>query len=104
MLCAMRGYRAVILTNSKCSKEKCDSIRCYGAELIVVPDNVCYMEEEVRLAAENPDWFSVDQYNNLDNPAAHAATTGKEIWRQTDGLVTHFVAAGSTGGTVSGAG
>ena len=57
-----------------------------------------------RLARENPDWFSVDQYNNQSNPEAHYQSTGPEIWTQTGGRVTHFVAAGSTGGTVTGVG
>lgn len=104
MQCGMRGYRAVILTNSKCSQEKMDAIRAYGADLRVVPEGTCYMEEEFRLAKANPDWFSVNQYDNLDNPLAHYQTTGPEIWAQTAGEVTHFLAAGSTGGTISGTG
>jgi len=105
MLCAMRGYKAVIITNEKCSVEKQDSIRCYGAELMVVSaaDGVDYMEEEIRLADENPDWFSVDQYNNQSNPEAHFMGTGTEIFAQCP-EITHFVAAGSTGGTITGVG
>ena len=53
---------------------------------------------------ENPAWFSVNQYNNLDNPEAHLHSTGPEIFEQTCGQVTHFVMAGSTGGTISGVG
>jgi len=110
MLCAMRGYKCVITTDPKCSKEKCDSIRSYGAELIVTASGLSadhpdqYMNLANRLAKENPDWFDVDQYENLDNPAAHYSSLGPEIWEQTNGTVTHFVAAGSTGGTVSGTG
>ena len=104
MISAMRGYKAVIITNAKCSKEKCDAIKAYGAELMVVPSGVDYMQKETDLAIENPSWFSVNQYDNLDNPQAHYQGTGAEIYQQTFGRVTHFVAAGSTGGTVSGVG
>jgi cysteine synthase len=104
MISAMRGYKAVIITNAKCSKEKCDAIRAYGAELMITPDGVDYMQKETDLAIENPSWFSVNQYDNLDNPQAHYQGTGAEIYQQTFGRVTHFVAAGSTGGTVSGVG
>lgn len=56
------------------------------------------------LAAENEGWFDVNQYDNLDNPEGHYRTLGPEIWMQTNGKVTHFVAGGSTGGTISGTG
>jgi len=104
MLAAMKGYQAVIITNAKCSAEKCASITAYGARLIITPTGVDYMEEEYKMARENPDWFSVDQYNNAANPEAHYQSTGPEIWAQTGGKVTHFVAAGSTGGTITGVG
>ena len=110
MVAAMRGYRAVITTSGKCSSEKIDSIRAYGAVVIVCPDGVSedhpdhYMNVATRLAAENDDWFDVNQYDNLQNPEAHYGSLGPEIWDQTNGSVTHFVAAGSTGGTISGNG
>jgi cysteine synthase len=104
MMCALKGYDCVIITNSKCSEEKCASIRAYGAKLLISEPGQDYMQMELDLADENPTWFSVNQYNNLDNPGAHFASTGPEIWEQTHGLVTDFVAAGSTGGTVSGTG
>jgi len=104
MMCAIRGYKAVVITNDKCSEEKKAAIRAYGAELLISPPGACYMQMETDLADENPDWFSVDQYNNLDNPNGHYRSTGPEIYEQTDGEVTHFVAAGSTGGTISGIG
>ena len=108
MLCAAKGYKCVITTSPKCSKEKMDAIRAYGAKLLVSkagakegsPDH--YMMMAKSLAEENPDWFDVDQYDNLDNAAAHYHSLGPEIWRQTKGSVSHFVAAGSTGGTISG--
>jgi len=64
------------------------------------PDH--YMNVATRLAAENEDWFDVNQYDNLQNPEAHYNSLAPEIWEQTDGAVTHFIAAGSTGGTISG--
>jgi len=104
MISAMRGYHAMIITNRKCSKEKQDAIKAYGAELVVVQDGVNYMDEEQRLATENPNWFSVNQYENPLNSRAHYNTTGNEIWNQTQGTVTDFVAGGSTGGTITGVG
>lgn len=98
------GCRCVVLTNDKCSQEKVSAIQLYGAEVHIVPDGVCYMAEETRLANENPDWFSVNQYDNLDNPEAHYYTLGPEIWAQTEGRITDFVMAVSTGGTISGVG
>jgi cysteine synthase len=62
------------------------------------------MQMETDFADANPDWFSVNQYDNLANPEAHFKTTGPEIFQQTCGTVTHFVMAGSTGGTISGVG
>ena len=102
MLAAARGYRAVIVTSSKCSKEKMDAIRAYGAELRVDDGN--YMAAADALAAAHPDWFNVSQYKNPLNPRAHYATLGPEIWQQTGGRATHLVCGGSTGGTISGAG
>jgi len=111
MLCAMRGYKCIITTNQKCSKEKMDSIKAYGAELIVGPEGVSadspkhYMNIPLELIKADPQtYFDVNQYENPRNPEAHYATLGPEIWKQTAGTVTHFVAAGSTGGTVSGVG
>jgi cysteine synthase len=79
------------------------SIRAYGAELRVVADGVDYMDEANRLARENG-WYDVDQYDNLANMRAHQESMAPEIFQQTEGTVTHFVAGGSTGGTVSGVG
>lgn len=104
MMCAIKGYKAVVITNEKCSGEKRAAIKAYGAELIISDPDKCYMQMETDLAKANPAWFSVDQYNNLNNPEGHYRSTAPEIWRQTDGEVTHFVAAGSTGGTISGIG
>lgn len=109
MFASMKGYKPVIITNQKTSQEKQDIMKAYGAELIVGPAGVPsdspdhYMNMASRMAEENG-WYDVDQYNNLKNPEAYYKTLGPEIWAQTDQKVTHFVAAGSTGGTISGVG
>eukprot|EP01135_Chromosphaera_perkinsii_P001796 Nk52_evm65s210 gene=Nk52_evmTU65s210 len=108
MLCAMRGYKAIVITNEKCSKEKVDTLYAYGAEVIVVPSGVPadhpehYQNVEKRLCEENPSFYGVNQYDNPLNPEAYYLSLGPEIWEQTNGEVTHLVAAGSTGGTISG--
>ena len=111
MMCAMRGYPCIITTSTKCSVEKMNAIKAYGAKLLVSPpgvkegDAMHYMEMARTLAREsNGDVFDVDQYDTQSNPKAHFDTLGPEIWRQTGGEITHFVAAGSTGGTISGTG
>ena len=103
MVGAMRGYKVIIVTNAKCSQEKMDSIQAYGAELIVVEDGVDYMDEANRLAAENG-WFDVNQYDNPANSKAHEETLAPELLADTGGAITHFVAGGSTGGTITGVG
>jgi len=110
MLAAMRGYNAVITTSPKCSEEKIATIRAYGAEIIVSKAGLdddhpeSYMNIAKTMAEENEGWFDINQYDNLDNPEGHYRTLGPEIWSQTVGRVTHFVAGGSTGGTISGTG
>jgi len=110
MMAAMRGYKYIAITNKKCSEEKRDSMRAYGGELIVAADGLAadhpehYVNLEATLCARNKGYFGVDQYENPDNPVAYYKTLGPEIWEQTAGRVTHFVAGGSTGGTVSGTG
>lgn len=101
MLSATLGLNAVIITSPKCSKEKMSAIRAYGATLHIEQD---YMGAEIRLAKENPNWLSFDQYNNRLNSEAHYLGTGTEVWEQTNGEVTHFVMSASTGGTISGVG
>mmetsp|Transcript_21615 Transcript_21615/g.34994 ORF Transcript_21615/g.34994 Transcript_21615/m.34994 type:complete len:995 (+) Transcript_21615:136-3120(+) len=109
MACALRGYDYIVITNEKTSKEKVDAMRAYGGEVVVSPSGVApdhpdhYQNIENRLCAENPGtYYGVDQYNNPFNADAYFATLGPEIWRQSRGGVTHFVAGGSTGGTVTG--
>jgi cystathionine beta-synthase len=110
MLCSVRGYGCVAITNTKCSDEKVNALKAYGAEIVVTrcgvpPDHPeHYQMIESRLVAENPTWFGVDQYNNPKNPEAYYRTIAPEIWEQTNGEITHFVAAASTGGTISGIG
>lgn len=109
MMCAARGYKCIITTSPKCSKEKMDAITAYGAELIVSPSGVAesspqhYMQIARLKALESPDlFFDMDQYDSQSNPEGHYLTLAPEIWEQSSGSVTHFVAAGSTGGTISG--
>ena len=110
MNAAIRGYRAILTMPDKVSKEKQDALRAYGAEVVVCPTSAPpdspehYVNKARSLAAETPGSFMLNQYDNPKNPEAHYRTTGPEIWQQTEGKVTHFVAAGSTGGTVSGSG
>lgn len=111
MACALRGYDYIVITNEKTSKEKVDAMKAYGGEVIVSPSGVPpdhpdhYQNIENRLCEENPGtYYGVDQYNNPYNADAYESTLGPEIWKQTAGSVTHFVAGGSTGGTVSGTG
>jgi cystathionine beta-synthase len=104
------GYRSVIFTSSNISKEKRDLLVAHGAELRLVdafvpkshPDSLKSVAE--RFVASTPGAWLANQYDNPANPAAHVATTGPEIWADTDGAVTHFVATVGTGGTISGTG
>jgi cystathionine beta-synthase len=94
----------------KMSSEKITLLRAYGAEVVVCPTAVArespqsYYSVADRLTREIPGAFQPNQYFNPANPAAHEATTGPEIWRQTDGRITHFVAGMGTGGTITGVG
>jgi cystathionine beta-synthase len=107
---ALRGYRLVCVMPDKMSTEKIALLRAYGADVVVCPTAVprespqSYYSVAERLAREIPGAFQPNQYFNAANPAAHEATTGPEIWRQTDGQVTHFVTGMGTGGTISGVG
>ena len=111
MASALRGYNYIVITNKKTSKEKIGAMKAYGGEVQVSPSGVApdhpdhYQNIENRLVAENPGtYYGVDQYNNPYNTEAYEVTLGPEIWHQTSGEVTHFIAGGSTGGTVSGTG
>jgi cystathionine beta-synthase len=107
---ALRGYRCIFVMADKQSTEKQALLRAYGAEVVLCPTNVApespesYYSVAARLARDIPGAFKPDQYWNMENPAAHERTTGPEIWSQTDGRITHFVASAGTGGTITGAG
>ena len=107
---ALKGYRCIFVMADKQSAEKQALLRAYGAEVVLCPTNVppespeSYYSVSARLARDIPNGFKPDQYSNLENPAAHEATTGPEIWCQTEGRITHFVASVGTGGTISGTG
>ena len=107
---ALKGYRCIFVMADKQSPEKQALLRAYGAEVVLCPTNVppespeSYYSVARRLARDIPGAFQPDQYSNRENPRAHEATTGPEIWRQTDGRVTHVVVASGTGGTISGIG
>ena len=107
---ALKGYRCIFVMADKQSAEKQSLLRAYGAEVVLCPTNVepespeSYYSVARRLARDIPGAFQPDQYWNMNNPLAHEQTTGPEIWRQTDGTVTHVVIASGTGGTISGVG
>lgn len=105
-----RGYHMVFVVPDKVSREKQDVLRALGAQLVVTPTDVppedpdSYYSVADRLVAAIPGAYRPDQYSNPNGPASHHATTGPEIWRDTTGRVTHFVAGVGTGGTISGTG
>ncbi len=107
---ALKGYRCIFVMADKQSTEKQSLLRAYGAEVVLCPTNVepespeSYYSVAARLARDIPGAFKPDQYWNQENPSAHEATTGPEIWDQTEGRITHFVASVGTGGTVTGTG
>jgi cystathionine beta-synthase len=104
----IKGYKCIFVTTDKQSNEKVLVLRALGAEVVVCPTNVApsdprsYYSTAARLAKETPNSYYPNQYDNLSNREAHYNTTGPEIWNQTDGKVTHFVAGVGTGGTMSG--
>jgi cystathionine beta-synthase len=104
----VKGYKCIFTTTDKQSKEKIDILKAVGAEVVVCPTNVepedprSYYSVARRLAREIPNSFHSNQYDNLANRLAHYETTGPEIWKQTDGRITHFVCTAGTGGTVTG--
>ncbi|MBX6357224.1 MAG: cystathionine beta-synthase [Micromonosporaceae bacterium] len=110
LVAQLRGYRCVFVCPDKVSEDKQNVLRAYGAEVVVCPTAVApedprsYYSVSDRLAREIPGAWKPDQYANPANPRSHYETTGPEIWTQTDGRITHFVAGIGTGGTISGAG
>jgi cystathionine beta-synthase len=105
---AMKGYRCIFTMPDKMSQEKVRLLRAFGAEVIVTPTAVPpdhpdnYVQMAKRIAKERPGAVLANQFDNQANPEAHYATTGPELWEQTAGRITHFVAAAGTGGTLSG--
>ncbi len=103
-----KGYRCIFTTTDKQSQEKLDVLRALGAEVIVCPTAVApddprsYYSVARRLETEIPGSFLLNQYDNPANAAAHYAATGPELWEQTDGRITHYIAGAGTGGTISG--
>jgi cystathionine beta-synthase len=110
IVAAQRGYKCIFVMSDKMAPEKIDLLRAYGAEVVVCPTAVApehpdsYYSTAERLTKETPNSFRPDQYSNPHNPRAHYETTGPEIYAQTKGRVTHFVAGAGTGGTISGVG
>lgn len=108
LVAAVRGYKCIFTTTDKQSKEKVDLLRALGARVDVCPTNVepddprSYYSVAKRLSEEIPNSYYPNQYDNLSNREAHYETTGPEIWDQTNGSVTHFVAGIGTGGTITG--
>lgn len=104
----VKGYKCIFTTTDKQSKEKMDILKAVGAEVIVCPTNVepddprSYYSVARRLHKEIPNSFFCNQYDNLANRLAHYETTGPELWKQTDGKITHLVVTAGTGGTVTG--
>jgi cystathionine beta-synthase len=107
MVGTMLGLKVILTTPAKTSKEKVDLIKSYGAEVVITPTDADHDDPEgyylkaVNLAKEHG-YFHINQYHNPDNPEAHYLSTGPEIWRDTDGKITHLVAGIGTGGTLSG--
>lgn len=110
LIAQQRGYRCIFVCPDKVSEDKRNTLRAYGAEVVVVPTNVTpddpqsYYSVSDRLAQEIPGGFKPDQFSNQNGPRSHYESTGPEIWRDTDGAITHFVVGAGTGGTVSGTG
>ncbi|MDX3851408.1 cystathionine beta-synthase [Streptomyces sp. AK02-01A] len=105
-----KGYKCVFVCPDKVSTDKINVLRAYGAEVVVCPTAVdpehpdSYYNVSDRLVRETPGAWKPDQYSNPNNPRSHYETTGPELWDQTDGRITHFVAGVGTGGTISGTG
>ncbi|MDV3207060.1 MAG: cystathionine beta-synthase, partial [Rhodococcus ruber] len=110
LVAQQRGYKCVFVCPDKVSEDKRNVLRAYGAEVVVCPTAVppehpdSYYTVSDRLARELPGGWKPDQYSNPAGPESHYETTGPEIWRDTDGKVTHFVAGVGTGGTITGTG
>ena len=107
---AVKGYKCIFVMTDKASVEKSRYLKALGADVVITPVSAKhgtpdhYVSTAKRIASETPNSFYPDQYSHPANPDAHYRTTGPEIWEQTDGKITHFVAGIGTGGTISGTG
>ena len=107
---AVKGYKCIFVMTDKASVEKSRYLKALGADVVITPVSAKpgtpdhYVSTAKRIASETPNSFYPDQYSNPANPDAHYRTTGPELWRQTEGKITHFVAGLGTGGTISGTG
>jgi cystathionine beta-synthase len=107
---AVKGYKCIFVMTDKASVEKSRYLKALGADVVITPVSAKpgtpdhYVSTARRIASETPNSFYPDQYSNPANPDAHYRTTGPEVWEQTDGKITHFVAGLGTGGTISGTG
>lgn len=107
---AVKGYKCIFVMTDKSSVEKSRYLKALGADVVITPVSAKpgtpdhYVSTAKRIASETPNSFYPDQYSHPANPEAHYRTTGPEVWEQTDGKVTHFVAGIGTGGTISGTG
>lgn len=110
LVASQRGYQCIFTCPDKVSQDKIDAMRAFGARVEMCPTAVepedprSYYSVAVRLTEEIEGAFSPNQYFNQNNPLAHYETTGPEVWRQTEGKITHFIAGMGTGGTLSGVG
>jgi cystathionine beta-synthase len=110
MVCAIKGYKALITVSSKISAEKLNQLRAMGAEVIICPksakpeDPRSYYSQAKQKSREIKNSFYLNQNFNIDNPNAHYHSTGPEIWKQSEGQITHFLCSSGTGGTISGTG
>src|SRR3984957_11024482 len=108
MVAAVKGYHCIFVLPDKMSREKIALLKAYGAEVVITPTNVppdspdSYNGVADRLASEIPGAWRPNQFSNLANPEIHYRTTGYEIWEQSEGKITAFVAGAGTGGTISG--
>ena len=108
MTAAIKGYKCILAVSSKSSKDKIDLLKTMGAEVHVCPSDVApddprsYYEVAKRLHEEIKPSIYINQYFNELNTEAHYLTTGPEIWKQTQGKITHLIACSGTGGTISG--
>lgn len=110
MIGALKGYKVIITVSEKSSQEKIQTILAYGAQVVMCPptdyidDPRSYHSKAKEIHKNTPNSFMPNQYFNVENARAHYTLLGPEIWRQTEGKITHFISCAGTGGTISGAG